>query len=60
LPGARRKLPDISPDFLATIVIGRRASLNDDEIKAFREYNDSAYDVEVRTYDWLVEAALEE
>jgi TIR domain len=59
LRGAREKLRDITPDFRATIVLGRRVSLSDYDIKAFRDYNDSAYDLEVRTYDWLVEAALE-
>jgi hypothetical protein len=58
LYGARGKLRDITPGFRATIVIGRRASLADHDIKAFRDYNDSVYDVEVRTYDWLVESAL--
>jgi hypothetical protein len=59
LRSAREKLRDITPDFQATIVVGRRVSLSDYDIKTFRDYNDSAYDVEVRTYDWLVEAALE-
>jgi hypothetical protein len=58
LLGARGKLHDITPDFPATIVIGRRASLTDYDIKAFRDYNDSAHEVEVRTYDWLVESAV--
>jgi hypothetical protein len=60
-PGnAREKLPDIHPDFRATILIGRRASLSTEEAETFRDYNDSVYDAEVRTYDWLVEAALED
>jgi hypothetical protein len=59
LRDARGILRDITPDFRATIVIGRRSSLTDYDIKAFRDYNESAYDIEVRTYDWLVEAALE-
>lgn len=60
LHGARGKLRDITPSFRATIVIGRRASLTDDDIKDFRNYNNSVYDAEVRTYDWLVESALKE
>jgi len=59
LRGARDRLRDIKPDFQATVILGRRVSLSDHDIKAFRDYNASAYDVEVRTYDWLVEAALE-
>jgi hypothetical protein len=55
----REKLRDITPDFQAIIVLGRRVSLSDYDIKTFRDYNASAYNVEVRTYDWLVEAALE-
>jgi TIR domain len=57
---ARHKLRDITADFRATIVIGRRASLADHDLKVIRDYNDSAHDVEVRTYDWLIEAAFEE
>jgi hypothetical protein len=60
LRDARTRLRDITPDFRATIVMGRRASLAGHDIKAASDYNDSSYDVEVRTYDWLVEAALEE
>ena len=59
LRNAREKLRDITPDFQAIIVLGRRVSLSDYDIKTFRDYNASAYNVEVRTYDWLVEAALE-
>lgn len=59
LHDARSSLNEISPDFRVTLVAGRRDELSENDIEIFREYNSLAHDAEARTYDWLVEAALD-
>jgi hypothetical protein len=60
LPRYRSALPDIRADFRSTIVIGRRDALAAEDAAAIRDFNDISYAVSVRTYDWLVEAALKD
>ena len=58
LKATRRKLQDINPNFQATVVAGRREQMSQSTIDALREYNDSLIGIQVRTYDWLINAAL--
>lgn len=59
LPHARSALQNIQPDFRVTLVAGRRNELSADDLEKFRDYNSLAHGAEARTYDWLVEAALD-
>ena len=59
LRGARASLKGIRPDFRVTLVVGRRDELTADDVESFRNFNSSARDAEARTYDWIVEAALD-
>jgi hypothetical protein len=47
-------------DFDAVVLMGRRAALGEEEVAALRRFNDTSRDVAVRSYDWLVDAAVEE
>lgn len=56
---ARERLPDIRPDFAGVVVLGRRDRLTAGGVEALREYNDLLFGIHVRTYDWVVQAAVE-
>lgn len=58
LDTARRVLPKIAPNFQCKVVCGRRASLSPQDAEWLREYNDQLLGVQVRTYDWLIDAAI--
>ena len=58
LKKARNQLPDIHPNFQATVVAGRRKQMSQATINDLREYNDDLFGIQVRTYDWLISAAL--
>jgi TIR domain len=58
LKATRSKLQDITPNFQATVVAGRREQMSQSTIDALREYNDGLIGIQVRTYDWLINAAL--
>lgn len=47
-------------DFDAVVLMSRRAALGEEETAALRRFNDTCRDIDVRTYDWLVDAAVEE
>jgi hypothetical protein len=55
---ARQVLPRIAPNFQCTVVRGRRASLLPQDAQRLREYNEQLLGVQVRTYDWLIDAAM--
>jgi hypothetical protein len=55
---ARQVLPRIAPNFHCTVVSGRRASLSPQEVERLREYNDQLLGIQVRTYDFLIDAAI--
>jgi hypothetical protein len=56
----RELLPDITSEFHGIIVAGRRQAFSDDEKQKLwlDEYNDMLFGIRIRTYDWLVDAAL--
>jgi hypothetical protein len=54
----RQVLPRIAPNFQCTVVHGRRASLSRQDAERLREYNENLLGVQVRTYDWLIDAAM--
>jgi hypothetical protein len=58
LKKARNILPGINPSFQATVVAGRRKQLTQETINYLREYNDYLFGIQVRTYDWLISAAM--
>ncbi len=58
LKATRSKLQDITANFQATVVAGRRGQMSQSAIDALREYNDGLIGIQVRTYDWLINAAL--
>jgi hypothetical protein len=58
LMGARQALPDFEPNFRCTVMAGRRAALSPAELESLRQYNQQLLGIEIRTYDWLVDAAL--
>ena len=55
---ARQALPDFEPNFRCTVMAGRRAALSPAELESLRQYNQQLLGIEIRTYDWLVDAAL--
>jgi hypothetical protein len=58
LASVRRVLPDFQPNFRCTVVAGRRAALSTADLSSLRQYNEQLIGIEIRTYDWLVDAAL--
>lgn len=56
LAAARQLLPDVAPNFFATIVAGRRSGEAQSADRLGR-FNDSLVGVRLRTYDWLIEAS---
>lgn len=57
LEEARQALPEIAPNFQCSVVSGRRGSLSPQEIDRLREYNNQLLGIQVRTYDFLLDAA---
>jgi hypothetical protein len=55
---ARELLPDVRPSFNATVLAGRRNDLDPSDRQQLESLNDALVGGRVRTYDWLVEAAL--
>ena len=55
---ARQVFDEIEPGFTAYVICGRRPAPHSMVADVLRAYNDSLFDVWVRTYDWLVDAAL--
>jgi hypothetical protein len=58
LVDARQALPDFEPNFRCTVVANRRAALSPAELESLKEYNEQLLGIEIRTYDWFVDAAL--
>jgi hypothetical protein len=58
LQAITRTLPDFNALFQAVVVAGRRSMLTADDRERMRCYNDELFGITVRTYDWLVEAAV--
>lgn len=54
----RQALPDFEANFHCTVVAGRRATLSLAEIESLKQYNEQLLGIEIRTYDWLVDATL--
>ena len=55
---ARAALEDFNPSFHGFVVAGRRSLLAPDDIELVRRYNEEMFGITLRTYDWLVEAAV--
>jgi len=55
---AREVLPALRLDYEAVIVAGRRAPAETNQAAALAKLNAAAGNVRVRTYDWLLDAAL--
>jgi TIR domain len=55
---ARAALPDVDADFEGIVVAGRREQLSPAEQAALRDFNQEGPRIKVRTYDWLVDAAV--
>jgi hypothetical protein len=59
-PAAHELLTDIRPgDFEAVVLMGRRADLGKEEEAALQQFNNMSSDIRVRTYDWLIDTAVE-
>ncbi|MFI8092564.1 toll/interleukin-1 receptor domain-containing protein [Streptomyces sp. NPDC086080] len=59
-PHLRPRLPDFRPaDFELTAVTGRRGTLGTEQAAALAEFNDLHHGFRVRTYDWLIDAAMD-
>lgn len=50
---------DLTLDFPCTIVAGRRGNAGSDHNRQLAEVNDSLIGTRIRTYDWLVDAAVQ-
>lgn len=55
---ARETLEEIEINFPIVIVMGRRPQPHSPAAQWLRAYNDAQFDVRIRTYDWLIDAAL--
>jgi len=55
---AREKLPGIKSDFQAIIVAGRRSQLSETTKTELSGYNRVLVGIKIRTYDWIVDAAI--
>jgi hypothetical protein len=55
---ARERLQDFNPSFQGFVVAGRRSMLMPEDIELLRQYNEELFGMTLRTYDWLVEAAV--
>jgi hypothetical protein len=55
---ARMTLDEIEGDFDIVIAMGRRPEPETAVAQWLRAYNDEQFDLRVRTYDWLIDAAL--
>ena len=59
LIAARKTVQDLSPSFHAVVVVGRRDRLTKKETAVLRRYRSDVPPVIVRTYDWILDAAVE-
>lgn len=55
---ARSVLPGVTADFQAFVVAGRRTGMASEDRKKLEELTDALMGISLRTYDWLVDAAL--
>jgi hypothetical protein len=55
----RRSLAEFNASFQGVVVAGRRALLTSPQREVLGRYNDERFGVTLRTYDWLVEAAVQ-
>jgi hypothetical protein len=55
---ARETIKQFNPSFQGFVVAGRRSNLAPDEVDVLRRYNEELFGITLRTYDWLVEAAV--
>src|SRR5258706_6466822 len=55
---ARTTLDEIGGDLEIIVAMGRRPEPQTSVAQWFRAYNDEQFDVRIRTYDWLIDAAL--
>jgi hypothetical protein len=55
---ARASLPDITPSFQGVVLAARRQEMSATHKRQLEEFNDFLVGTRVRTYDWLVDAAL--
>jgi len=58
LEDARQVLDEIETGFSAAVIVGRRPPPDSTAADVLRSYNDQFFDLRVRTYDWLIDAAL--
>lgn len=56
---AREILPDVGTGFRGIVVAGRRQQLSEADKEYLRRYNQELPGITVRTYDWLIDAAVE-
>ncbi|BCZ84344.1 hypothetical protein PTKU64_80190 [Paraburkholderia terrae] len=56
---AEAALPGINSTFHGYVVAGRRSMLNDGDLELVRRVNDELFGITLRTFDWLVEAAVD-
>jgi hypothetical protein len=56
---ARKALPDFSHTFHGYVVAGRRSMLSEGDLELVRGVNADFFGITLRTYDWLVEAAVD-
>jgi hypothetical protein len=56
---ARAVLPDIKSSFNAIVVVGRRPQPKSATTERLAELNDSLFGTHIRTYDWLLDIALQ-
>ncbi|MFN8572354.1 MAG: toll/interleukin-1 receptor domain-containing protein [Gemmatimonadaceae bacterium] len=55
----RSSLENFNSSFRGVVVAGRRAMLSEQDREWLRAFNDEQFGLTLRTYDWLVEAALQ-
>jgi TIR domain len=55
---ARETIDQFNPSFLGFVVAGRRSMLAPGDVDVLRRYNEELFGITLRTYDWLVEAAV--
>jgi hypothetical protein len=59
LTDAREVLTDVVPAFSGIVVAGRRQMLSDGDAQTLRRHHESVPNIEIRTYDWVVDAAAD-
>lgn len=55
---ARETIGQFNPSFQGFVVAGRRSMLTPADADLLRRYNEELFGITLRTYDWLVEAAV--